>query len=51
VEWPELRGIFEQWLSPENFSPDGAARTSLSDLMSGRSERVDRLASKAARPL
>jgi RimJ/RimL family protein N-acetyltransferase len=42
VEWPELRDIFEQWLAAENFSDDGVARRSLSELMSGRREGVDR---------
>lgn len=35
-EWPALREIFETWLSPSNFSDDGNARTSLSDLMAAR---------------
>lgn len=35
-EWPELRGIFETWLSPSNFAEDGAARQSLSDMTAAR---------------
>ncbi len=35
-EWPELRGIFEQWLAPANFAQDGNALTSLSQLTGAR---------------
>lgn len=35
-EWPALRGIFETWLSPSNFTEDGNARRSLSDLIAAR---------------
>jgi RimJ/RimL family protein N-acetyltransferase len=35
-EWPEVRGIIEQWLAPSNFDQDGSARTSLTALMAQR---------------
>jgi len=35
-EWPALREAFEVWLSPSNFSEDGIARNSLSDLTAAR---------------
>lgn len=31
-EWPTRRAIFENWLDPNNFLPDGTQRASLSDL-------------------
>jgi RimJ/RimL family protein N-acetyltransferase len=31
-EWPAIRRAFEQWLSPENFDPEGRQRRSLSAL-------------------
>lgn len=31
-EWPVLKGAFQEWLAPENFSPDGRQIISLSDL-------------------
>jgi len=38
-EWPELRTIFEEWLQPVNFNPQGTANVSLSDLMKRRKAR------------
>jgi RimJ/RimL family protein N-acetyltransferase len=35
-EWPELRGIFEQWLAPSNFDERGSANIALSRLMQQR---------------
>lgn len=35
-EWPELDGIFRQWLHPSNFGADGVARTSLSEMTGTR---------------
>lgn len=34
-EWPELKSAFETWLSPDNFSPDGKQKQSLSSLTAG----------------
>ena len=31
-EWPALRAVFEQWLSPDNFDAQGQQRTALSSL-------------------
>ena len=31
-EWPTRRAIFERWLDPSNFLPDGTQRASLSDI-------------------
>ncbi len=31
-EWPQRKANFEQWLAPENFTPDGRQRASLSYL-------------------
>ncbi len=31
-EWPRLRAVFEQWLSPDNFDAQGKQRRALSDL-------------------
>lgn len=36
-EWPEVRGILEQWLAPANFDAHGKAKTSLAALMTERS--------------
>jgi RimJ/RimL family protein N-acetyltransferase len=36
-EWPEVRGIIETWLAPGNFATDGAALTSLTEMMHHRS--------------
>lgn len=36
-EWPEVRALMERWLEPSNFDDQGAARTSLSQLMHQRS--------------
>jgi RimJ/RimL family protein N-acetyltransferase len=33
AEWPERRRAFEQWLAPENFTPDGRQRQRLSAIM------------------
>ena len=38
-EWPELRGIFEQWLAPANFDQHGTAGISLTQLMQQRLSR------------
>jgi RimJ/RimL family protein N-acetyltransferase len=35
-EWPEIRGLIEQWLAPSNFDHEGVARTSLAALMGKR---------------
>ena len=35
-EWPEVRGILETWLAPDNFSDDGSAKTSLFEAMQDR---------------
>ncbi|GAC1325312.1 MAG: GNAT family protein [Chloroflexota bacterium] len=32
-EWPALSAAFEQWLAPDNFTPDGQQRSRLSDLI------------------
>jgi len=32
-EWPSARAVFESWLEPENFNPDGEQKTSLSKNM------------------
>lgn len=32
-DWPARRGLFERWLAPENFAPDGRPRFSLSGAM------------------
>ncbi len=31
-DWPEIKGAFDTWLSPQNFDEDGRQLTSLSDL-------------------
>lgn len=31
-DWPALKGAYDAWLSPENFTPDGQQRQSLTDL-------------------
>jgi hypothetical protein len=31
-EWPARREIFERWLNPANFLPDGTQRNSLSTI-------------------
>jgi RimJ/RimL family protein N-acetyltransferase len=36
-EWPEVRGIIQNWLADENFDPAGNARRSLSEMMRNRS--------------
>ena len=41
-EWPDIRAILEQWLAPDNFARDGAARTSLSALMGQRGRASNR---------
>jgi len=41
-EWPDIRAILEQWLAPDNFTRDGAARTSLSTLMGQRGRASNR---------
>src|SRR5215475_5021270 len=35
-EWPQVRALLEQWLSPSNFDQEGTARTSLAALMGQR---------------
>jgi len=35
-EWPEVRGIMEQWLDDANFDADGRTDSSLSKLMNQR---------------
>jgi len=35
-EWPEVRGILESWLDPDNFNDDGSAKTSLFEMMQDR---------------
>lgn len=35
-EWPSIRAVFEAWLDPVNFGPDGGQVTSLSELMAKR---------------
>jgi RimJ/RimL family protein N-acetyltransferase len=35
-EWPELDAIFRQWLDASNFTPDGRALTSLSEMTAAR---------------
>ncbi len=35
-DWPEVRGVFETWLTDANFDADGMARHSLSALMGQR---------------
>jgi RimJ/RimL family protein N-acetyltransferase len=32
-EWPKVRGAYEQWLAPDNFSADGRQKRKLSDLI------------------
>ena len=36
-EWPEVRTIISDWLSPDNFKADGTPRSSLSEAMNNRS--------------
>ncbi|MGI9477344.1 MAG: GNAT family N-acetyltransferase [Hyphomicrobiaceae bacterium] len=36
-EWPEVRGIIERWLEPDNFDASGAPKTSLFEAMKDRS--------------
>ena len=35
-EWPEVRGILENWLAGDNFNADGTAKSSLFELMQDR---------------
>ena len=35
-EWPEVRGIIERWLGPENFDAAGAPKSSLFETMKNR---------------
>lgn len=35
-EWPEVRGVLEAWLAPDNFNDDGSAKTSLYETMQDR---------------
>jgi RimJ/RimL family protein N-acetyltransferase len=35
-EWPELREIYDAWLSPDNFDAGGVAKTSLSERVGSR---------------
>lgn len=37
-EWPEVKSIISAWLDPSNFSGDGKARTSLTQLMENRTD-------------
>ncbi len=37
-EWPQVKGIINSWLAPENFSEDRSPKTSLTELMSHRSQ-------------
>ena len=39
-EWPEVRGILETWLAPDNFDDAGKAKTSLYEQMQNRSPSV-----------
>jgi len=39
-EWPEVRGIIEQWLSDSNFNDEGKSQSSLSELMQKRSPSI-----------
>ena len=39
TEWPSIRDAFERWLSPENFDPAGAQRTSL-DVLTAKIRRT-----------
>jgi len=34
-EWPQVRGVFERWLDPDNFDDAGVQRLALSSLMTG----------------
>lgn len=42
-EWPEVCGKIESWLAPENFDTNGAALSSLRELMEDRSPSTRRL--------
>lgn len=33
-DWPTIKSVFEAWLDPENFDPDGRQHSRLSELMS-----------------
>jgi RimJ/RimL family protein N-acetyltransferase len=35
-EWPAIRAVFERWLDPANFDPDGRQRERLSTLIGAR---------------
>jgi hypothetical protein len=35
-EWPAIRSVFERWLDPANFDPDGRQRERLSTLIDAR---------------
>ncbi|MDX1757187.1 MAG: GNAT family protein [Marinobacter sp.] len=37
ADWRELEPVFERWLAPENFGPEGAQKTRLSDMTAGLS--------------
>ncbi len=43
-EWPEVRGIIENWLNDENFDSDGKPQSSLNDLMQQRTPSTRKLA-------
>jgi RimJ/RimL family protein N-acetyltransferase len=39
-QWPTIRAGFEAWLDAANFHPDGSQRSTLAQLMPGRSPRA-----------
>jgi RimJ/RimL family protein N-acetyltransferase len=38
-EWPQIKAAFEQWLAPDNFTPDGQQKQSLASLRGSTHQR------------